>query len=137
MVINHVNWEPFDCSWLSIRPKIYWVTNLGVKGLMDYIAGFEDENIPWTRKLEMNDQLNPLTVEFFFIPFRSTKIIFYKPSPGTEFFQCLVFGTDFFFGTHVYWVKTWSIALSTVQDNCIYTIFKAVNQEIQFPLYMY
>ena len=52
-------------------------------------------------KLNGNKYFNLLAAEFF-LPFRVTDIIFYKPSPGTEFFQCLLFGTDFFFFTHVY-----------------------------------
>ena len=39
--------------------------------------------------------INPLTAEFF-IPFRGTELIFYKPSSGTDLFQCLLFGMEFF-----------------------------------------
>ena len=41
--------------------------------------------------------INPLAAEYLFlIPSRDTEIISYKPSPGMDFFQCLLFGTDFF-----------------------------------------
>ena len=38
-----------------------------------------------------------LWMQSFLYPSGCTEIIFYKPSPGTKlFFQCLLFGTDFF-----------------------------------------
>ena len=55
-------------------------------------------------------------------------------SCGTEFFPCLVFGMDFFFGTHVSRLRIEAPPLFTVLGKCIYTLCKAENQEIQFSL---
>ena len=37
-------------------------------------------------------------------------VIVYIPSSGTEFYSFLLFGTDFFFGTHVPQADNWSSA---------------------------
>ena len=52
-----------------------------------------------------------------------------------EFFPYLLFGTDFFFDTHVSRLKIEAPSLSTVQGKCIYKIGKAENQKNQFPLF--
>ena len=45
----------------------------------------------------ITDIFNPLAAEFFHYPSGGTEIIFYKPSPGTNFlFQCLLFWRGFF-----------------------------------------
>ena len=79
--------------------------------------------------------LNPLAADFFFATLLGARsYFFYIPSPGTELFPCLLFGTDFFLGYSCF--PGWNLTppQSTVQGKSIYTIFKAENQEIQFPL---
>ena len=50
------------------------------------------------------------------------------------FFPCLLFITTFFSLVLVFpGLRIEAPPSSTVQDKCIYTIFKAENQEIQFP----
>ena len=51
-----------------------------------------------------------------------------------RFFHVYCLARTFSFGTCVSQAENWSSAPSTVQGNCVYTIFKAENQEIQFPL---
>ena len=62
------------------------------------------------------------------------EIIFYKPSPGTDFSQCLLFGTDFFLLYSCF--SGWELKLRPyLQYGVVYIhFFKAENQEIQFPL---
>ena len=80
---------------------------------------------------------NPLVVQFFAILqiLQLAWRIFYIPWPGTEFFFHN-YGLPQTFGTQI--SRAWFIAppLSTVQGKCIYNIFKAENQETQFP-YLY
>ena len=67
-----------------------------------------------------------LRLQSFLYPPLGTELIFYMPSPGTEFF-----------GFCVSRAENWSSAPSTTQCKCIYAIFKApraLNQVIQFPL---
>ena len=80
--------------------------------------------------------INPLSVEFFCYPPIGTKIIFYIPSPRIELiFLYLLFGTDFFlfFVSFFFGLRIEAPPLSTVKAKCIYKIFKAENQETQFP----
>ena len=72
-----------------------------------------------------------LAAEYFLIPLRDTETIFYKPSPGTVFFSMFsvwhrLFSLVLMFPR----LKIEALAPSTVQGKCIYTIFKAENQEI-------
>ena len=61
-----------------------------------------------------------LWLQILLYPPLATEIVFYIPSPGTEFFQCSLFDTDFFFDTRVFCAgKVYK-----------YTIFKAENQDI-------
>ena len=84
-----------------------------------------------------------LATEFFyefFIPFLNPsggmEIIFYIPSPGTEFlFECLLFGMDFFVWYSCF--PGWELKLRPYLQYrvSIYTqFFKRENQEIKFPL---
>ena len=76
-----------------------------------------------------------LWLQSFLYPSDGTEIFFYKLSPGMDFFQCLLFGTDFFLWYSC--ILGWELKLrplSTVQGKCTYTIFNAENQEIQSPL---
>ena len=57
------------------------------------IKNFSNENI-------LSASVNPLDAEFY-KPFRGMEIIFTNLHLTLLFFQCLLFGTDFFFGTHV------------------------------------
>ena len=63
------------------------------------------------------------------------EIIFYIPSPGTEFiFSYLLFCTDFPMVLTFPGLRIEAPQLSTVHGKCTYNIFKAENQETQFPL---
>ena len=86
--------------------------------------------------MRIESHFNPLAVEFFCQPSRGTEIIFYKPSPGTNFFQCLPFGMDFclWYSCFSGWEWIEAPPLSTLQGKFVYTFFKAESQEIQFPL---
>ena len=59
------------------------------------------------------------------------ELIFYKPSPGTDFFfQCLLFGTDFFL-----WysgLRMEALTASTVQVKCKYPFLKQITSRFNF-----
>ena len=68
----------------------------------------------------------------FFIPFRGTEIIFYIPSPGTEFFSFLLWHRLLWYSCFPGWeLKLFPYLQYRVS---VYTLSKAENQEIQFPL---
>ena len=48
------------------------------------------------------------------------------------FFHVYCLARTFFFGTHVSRVENWSFTPIYSKDKCIYTIFKAANQETKF-----
>ena len=63
------------------------------------------------------------------------EIIFYKPSPGMKFFLMFTVWHGLFSMVLIFpGMRIEAPPLSTVKGKCIYTIFRAENQEIQYLL---
>ena len=73
-----------------------------------------------------------MAAEIYFYTLQRHRNIFYKPSPGTQLF--LMFTVLHGLFPLVLIFPGLSTPPSTVQGKCINTIFKAENQEINFPL---
>ena len=71
--------------------------------------------------------LNPMAAEFFRYP-SGMKIIFYKPSPGTDF----LFNVYFWHGLFIFVFMFFRLRIEAPPPSAIY-FFKAENHEIQFP----
>ena len=65
-----------------------------------------------------------------------TEIIFYIPSPGADFFQCLLFGTDFSLVLMFPGLIIEAPLLFTVQGKCIYIFLKRRIRKLNFRSYV-
>ena len=79
---------------------------------------------------------NSLAAEFFFATLQGALGYFlYIPSSGTKFFLMFTVWCRLFFLILKFpRLRIEALPLSTVQGKCVYTIFQAESQEIQFPL---
>ena len=81
------------------------------------------------------EEVNPLAA-YFFIPLRGTEIFFINLSLSQTFLNVYCWAQTIFFGARISRAENLSSAPFTVQGKCIYTFFKAENQEIQFRSYV-
>ena len=85
-------------------------------------------------KLYSINNINPLAAEFLLASNWHGDNFLHTFTLHGIFFPCLLFGTDFSLVFPFPGLRIEALPLSIVQDKCKYKIFKAENQETQFPL---